>query len=260
MRNSVIVNGVYSKLKDMILSSRLKPGHKLSDRDLAAELKVSRTPVRHALSRLEQDGLVENRVGKGYFVTELDASQVADLYALREVLEAHAIRLAAERATSPDLNELAGILALLEKYRDDPSMRGEEIRVGLRVHEIIARASGDAFLHETLVRLLNRMYSFIWMETLNEDPEAAELTRREHTALVALTREGRADEGEALVRRHIQTSKQHMVKILEAREAFYQHSDPRAVLAERSSATEEIPVKALMPETDVPGPAASSLD
>jgi DNA-binding GntR family transcriptional regulator len=212
----------YGVIKDMILTGQLKPGNRLSDQDLAVVLGVSRTPVRHALSRLAQDGLLEEGRGKGYRVADLDAKQVADLYALREVLEAHAIRLAVERATSSDLQEFKEVLATLEKLSEDPSKRGEEIRVGLKIHEIIARASGDAFLHETLVRLLNRMHFFIWMDTLNEDPQAAELTRHEHSDLLELIRSEKPDEAEALIRVHIRTAKQAILKILAARDAFYQ--------------------------------------
>jgi DNA-binding GntR family transcriptional regulator len=212
----------YGLIKNMILTGQLKPGNKLSDQDLAMELGVSRTPVRHALSRLAQDGLLDDGRGKGYHVADLDAKQVADLYALREVLEAHAVRLAAERATPSELQELERVLTSLEKLSEDPSKRGEEIRVGLTIHEIIARASGDAFLHETMVRLLNRTHFFIWMDTLNEDPQAAELTRREHSALLEFLRTGKADEAEALIRSHIRTAKQGILKILAARDAFYQ--------------------------------------
>jgi DNA-binding GntR family transcriptional regulator len=228
MRKSKAAVDAYSAIKDMILTGQLKPGNKLSDQELAVELGVSRTPVRHALSRLAQDGLLDNGRGKGYYVADLDAKQVADLYALREVLEAHAIRLAVERATSSDLQELAKVLATLEKLSEDPSKRGEEIRVGLKIHEIIARATGDDFLYETMVRLLNRMHFFIWMDTLNEDPQAAELTRREHNALLEFFRSGKADEAEALIRTHIRTAKQGILKVLAARDAFYQPTTTHA--------------------------------
>ena len=85
--------------------------------------------------------------------------------------EVHAIRLAAQRARPEDLGELRELLTTLETYRDDPSKRGAEIKLGLGVHEIIARASGNSFLHETLARLLNRMRFFIWIETLYEDAD-----------------------------------------------------------------------------------------
>lgn len=216
------LDDAYAAVKEMILTGQVKPGNKVSDQDLATELGVSRTPVRHALSRLHQEGFLDNVKGKGYHVPDLDAKQVADLYALREVLEAHAVRLAAERAMSSDLNELTGVLATIEKMKEDLSKRGEEIRVGLKIHEIIARASGDTFLHETLVRLLNRMHFFIWMDTLNEDPQAAELTRREHGDLLEFIRLRKSDEAEVLIRRHIQTAKQGILRILAARDAFYQ--------------------------------------
>jgi DNA-binding GntR family transcriptional regulator len=226
MQKRKVSGDAYSAIKDMLLSGQFKPGNKLSDQQLAMELGVSRTPVRHALTRLAQEGLLEESMGKGHYVADLDAHQVADLYALREVLEAHAVRLAAERATPVNIKELKEVLATLEKLGEDPSKRGEEIRVGLRMHEIIARASGDAFLHETMFRLLNRMHLFIWMDTLNEDPQAADRTRSEHRDLVEFIQSGKSDEAEALIRSHIRTAKRGILKILAAREAFYQPAKP----------------------------------
>ncbi len=233
MRTRQLGNEVYGRLRDMILRSQLRPGTRLLDRELAEELGVSRTPVREALTRLEQDGLVTNRAGKGYVVIDMDAKQIADLYDLREMLECHAVRLAAERATPEDLEQLAAVLVTLDAYRNVPEKRGEEIRTGLRVHELIARASGNAFLHETLVRLLDRMLAVIWMEMLYEDTEAAEVTRREHAAFLTLIREKRADEAEALVRTHIRTAKEHILRIVKARERFYQQAGPASLAAGR---------------------------
>jgi DNA-binding GntR family transcriptional regulator len=222
----------YEAIKNIILAGQFKPGNKLSDLELATELGVSRTPVRNALSRLARDGLLDAGKGKGYYIPDLGVQQIDDLYALREVFEAHAVRLAVERATPSHFAEFKELLAILEDLSKDPSKRGEEIRIGLKVHEIIARASGDAFLHETVIRLLNRMYFFIWMETLNEDPEAADLTRREHSDLLEFIQSGKSDEAEALVRSHIRTARESMLKILAARDAFYQ---PSKTLAERHS-------------------------
>jgi DNA-binding GntR family transcriptional regulator len=228
MRTKAISDKAYDRLKRMILSNRLRPGQKLLDRDLAKELGVSRTPVREALTRLEQDGLVNNRAGKGCFVAdEMDAKQIADLYDLREMLETHAIRLAAKRASSSDLEELERVLAKLDESRKDPARRGEEHQLDLRIHEIIARASHNTFLDETVVRLLDRMNSFIWIQVFNEDPEAAELSHREHASLLTLIREKRADEAETVVRNHTRTAKQNILKLLRARETFFQHNGGR---------------------------------
>jgi DNA-binding GntR family transcriptional regulator len=77
------------------------------------------------------------------------------------------------------------------------------------------------------------MYFFIWMETLNEDPQAADLTRREHSDLLELIRSGKADDAGALIRSHIRTSKQCILKTLAARDAFYQPA--KAGFAEQHS-------------------------
>jgi DNA-binding GntR family transcriptional regulator len=215
-------NGTYSALKQMIVSNELSPGQRLLDRELADKLGVSRTPVRDALRRLEQDGLITTRTGRRWFVADLDTKQAADLYELREVLEVHAVHLAAERGTPADFEELERVLTTLETYREVPDKRGEEIRFGLRVHEVIARASGNAVLQETLIRLLDRMLPFIWVEMLYEDSEATETTRREHAMLLTLIREKRVDKAEEVIRTHIQTARDHMLRILSARERFYE--------------------------------------
>jgi DNA-binding GntR family transcriptional regulator len=233
MRKAKVAVDAYAAIKEMILTGQFKPGNKISDQELAMELGMSRTPVRHALTRLAQEGLIDEGRSRGFHAADLDAKQVADLYALREVLEVHAIRLAVVRATEADLDELAAVLDTLDTLSQDSSKRGEEIRVGLKIHEIIARTSGDNFLHETMVRLLNRMHFFIWMDTLNEDPQAAETTRQEHREILACIRAGKPNEAEAVIRAHIRTAKQGILKIFEARDAFYQPA--RATLAAEHS-------------------------
>ena len=84
-------DGTYSALKQMIISNELGPGERLLDRELADKVGVSRTPVRDALRRLEQDGLITTRTGRRWFVADLDTKQAANLYELREVLEVRAV-------------------------------------------------------------------------------------------------------------------------------------------------------------------------
>lgn len=213
---------VYEHVRDMILSHELRPGQKVLDRKLAERLGVSRTPVREALTRLEQIGLISRAGGNGYVVVEMEAKQVDDLYDLRELLEVHAIRLAVQRAGQAEVDALATVLTTLESYRSAPEKRSEEVLVGLQIHEIVARASGNPFLHETLTRLLERMRTFVWVESVSADDAAAERTREEHRAFLTVIREKRIDEAEALVRRHIRAARAHIVRILSARERFYQ--------------------------------------
>ena len=221
MRDRLLAEKAYARLKEMIVANRLSPGDRLVDRRLADSLRMSRTPVRAALSKLERDGLITAKPGLGYFVADLDAKSAEDLYNLREILEVHAVRLAVERATDRDLDELAEVVATADSYARKPDKRREEIRAALRIHPIIARAGGNMFLHDTLVNLLNRMAPFIWMEMLYEDHEAAQLSRSEHATLVALIRDKKVEEAERVIRHHARTAKEHILRILKARETFY---------------------------------------
>ena len=205
----------YDDLKDMILSGKLKPGQKIVERDLGSQLQVSRTPIREALSRLVQEGLVESRPQRGHYVQAIDAKVVEDLYELREVLEAHAIHLAVRRASAEDMARLDDYERLLAKYDAEPRQGDAELTEGQQVHEIIARAARNDLLFEMLMRLYDRLRLFIWIDALYAD-EAA-LTRREHRQIIAAFR-ARDEAGLlALARDHQRRSRDNVLRVLKAR-------------------------------------------
>ena len=84
---------VYRSLREQIISGRLRPGEKLSDLRLSAELQVSRTPVREALYRLAQDGIVQVLRRRGFAVARITPRDVRELYEIRLGLEILAVRL-----------------------------------------------------------------------------------------------------------------------------------------------------------------------
>jgi DNA-binding GntR family transcriptional regulator len=205
----------YDDLKSMILSGRLKPGQKLVERDLGAQLHVSRTPIREALSRLVQEGLVEARPQRGHYVQALDTKLVEDLYELREVLEAHAINLAVQRAGPADMARLDAYEAALAKYDADPTQGDAELAEGQQVHEIIAAAAHNEMLLDMLMRLYDRLRLFIWIDALYADE--AVLTRREHRQIIAAFR-ARDEAGLlALARDHQRRSRDNVLRVLKAR-------------------------------------------
>jgi DNA-binding GntR family transcriptional regulator len=224
-RTRALVDRAYAYLKEMILYHEVKPGQRLQDRDLAQSIGVSRTPVREALSRLERDGLVINLEGRGYFVREIDRQEVEHLYDLRELVECHAMGLAVKHARPEDIEELAKMLDAIEALGNSAEGRAEGVKLGIRIHEIVGRASGNPWMHQTMIRLLDQLLFCIWTEAWLETSAELEATRREHRAYLRVLQAKSATKGRALVRTHVRRAKAQFLRMLKAREAFYGQSD-----------------------------------
>ncbi|MDP3175427.1 MAG: GntR family transcriptional regulator [Phenylobacterium sp.] len=98
---------VYEALKGRITNNQLRAGVKLTHQELAEQLNVSRTPVREALERLYQEGLVTRQPRRGFYVAEINDDDARELFELREALEVYALRLSLARGIGPaDLRRL----------------------------------------------------------------------------------------------------------------------------------------------------------
>jgi DNA-binding GntR family transcriptional regulator len=170
----------------MMLSGEVRPGERLGERELARRIQVSRTPLREALGRLERDGLAVNKPGMGYFALEFDPRVVEELYEFRDLLEVHATRKAARLIGETGIRELKEIIRQLAAYekKRKPSVEElrEEVQLGLRIHEVIARESGNQFICETLLQIYDRLRLLTWIDVLWFDKWP--LTRKEHRDLV----------------------------------------------------------------------------
>jgi DNA-binding GntR family transcriptional regulator len=108
----------YAVLREAIVAMELPPGARLSENELAAQLGVSRTPVREALIRLRDEQLVEIAPQRGTFVTPISVRGVLDAQFVREALECSAIRLAAQRASAADVADLEGMIQAQHRSRE----------------------------------------------------------------------------------------------------------------------------------------------
>ncbi|HBB18252.1 MAG TPA: hypothetical protein DCZ97_15095 [Syntrophus sp. (in: bacteria)] len=100
----------YSYLKSNILSGRFVQGERLTEEHLAEEIGVSRTPVREALHKLEQDGLIEPLESRGFCVPMDSQEEIEDLFELRAVLEGYTLKIICERITDEQIVKLEEIL------------------------------------------------------------------------------------------------------------------------------------------------------
>jgi GntR family transcriptional regulator, rspAB operon transcriptional repressor len=194
-----VTDWVYEELKSAIVDLRLAPGDPLREATLADQLGVSKTPIREALTRLEQEGLVETTSFKGAVVTGYSRQDLLEIYELRELLENAAARTAAESMADADRDRLdricresrklkknhdaAGLAALISAFDDVlfeqvrnsriraliENLRAHLTRIGHLTAEIPGRIEASVDEHEKIVQAIAA-----------RDPEQAERQMREH--------------------------------------------------------------------------------
>lgn len=160
----------YEGIRRRIIEVELQPGARLVERDLAAELEVSRIPLREALKRLAAEGLVVLVPRRGALVSPFSPAQVRDLFDLRESLEVLAARLAAERADPAGLELLA---ASLEAARQ-ATATGDQVRIAAAnaaFHAAVVQASGNELLVALMGPLNARLH---WLFRLTAERDAGQ--------------------------------------------------------------------------------------
>ena len=187
---------VYDQLRALILSEEIGPDTMLVETSLATRLGVSRTPIREALRRLEQDGLVE-RTSRGTRVVERSPEQILEIYELRILLEGQAARAAAERATSLDINRLRAIHEQMEAAGPDDDQH--RVRLNRLFHEALWAASHNG----TLVEVIDRLIAHLHPQTTLRFPGRWDSILREHGELLAAITEHRADDAAAIATEHM---------------------------------------------------------
>lgn len=148
---------VYRQLRDAILTARIPMGARINEAELASDWRISRTPIRDALRRLEAEGLVQAAPGRGMVVPILARSDVDELFAMLEGLEGVAARLAAERATPPFLAQLN---TLLKTYgtalkRDDTA---QLLLIEGALHDAIVQVTQNRRLEQAIQVARLRLY------------------------------------------------------------------------------------------------------
>ncbi len=194
----------YEALKRQVLVGDFPPGQRLAEERLAAELGVSRTPVREALTRLHTDGLVERLVDGGYGPTLIDLDLVRELYEIRFVLERAAIRRPDHGGPPHDAEAL---LALRADWRDLDVTSGEDAAFVLMdedFHERVAAAAGNAVLVGQLHKVNERIRVVRMQDFLSGERVTA--TIDEHLAVLEPLLDGDLGEAEARLVAHFDES------------------------------------------------------
>jgi DNA-binding GntR family transcriptional regulator len=205
-----LVDEAAQRLREAILSGRLAAGARLRQTDLADRLGISRTPIREALVRLREEGLIELRPRGGVRVAPLDPAEAVELYVLREVLDGLAARLAAarrERAALARLERALGRMGACVE-RGDPT---HWFRSHVAFHEEIIRAAANRHLGRlaAVVHLSIRQFHPMLLKIPRRLAEADREHRQIFEAIAARDAEG----AERAARAHIAAARALVVEL-----------------------------------------------
>lgn len=192
---------VYRELETGIMARRLAPGSALVEETIAKQLGVSRIPVREALRMLERDGWVVTRPRVGATVRTVSSAEATELFEIRGLLEAHAARRAAQRATAREVESLRRLIAD-EQQAYDQGDRDAIVTLNDHFHDEIARMSGNHTLRELTLRVSKQV---AWLvASFAGTPSAPPLD--DHRVLVDAIEAGDVERAASLARDHVNSA------------------------------------------------------
>jgi DNA-binding GntR family transcriptional regulator len=191
---------VAAEIRSRITSGRMPLGARISDKKLAAELDVSRTPVREALVQLQSDGLVVMRPQSGTFVFDLTIEEVRDICAARAILEAGAIRLIAEAGTADPMARLGLLVGRAAIALDDGDLVLCD-ELDCQFHEGIVAASANAYLIRAYSGISDRLRALRHRLPRERDRMARAIAQHRH--IIDLWAVGRLDQATAEISSHV---------------------------------------------------------
>lgn len=198
----------YEALRDAILNGRLPAGERIVESEIARQMEISRGPIREAIRKLEQEGLVEAQPRRGVVVVKLSSAEVMDVYQLRTHLERFAVRRAVERLTEADLGALELLIAQMHQHAENGDLR-QLINADVEFHRSICRVAAS----KPLLRTWDSLNPYSWtLLTSFRAPEYGPIEIAErHRVVLAALRLRDPDRAEAEISRHILELAEHVV-------------------------------------------------
>ena len=216
-RRAALSDDVCDAIRSLLMNQAITPGQHINIDQLAAELAVSQTPVREALSRLESDGLVRKRPQRGFFATELlSAGDIDEIFELRMLIEPWAAGRAAaatERVTHPVAAIRAEFARALAGLAEEPAEPYRHIfEHDVRFHAMIYERGGNA----QVARAFERTHCHLHLLRLQSGAPRISPTMTEHETIVRALEEGSPRQAEQAMRVHLRASRRRAIAALSA--------------------------------------------
>jgi DNA-binding GntR family transcriptional regulator len=170
-----LTDRVYDRLLDAFTDRELKPGERLKLEDLAMRMNVSPTPLRHALARLEAEGIVRADPRRGIHVVSYSPTDMANLYEARLMCEAYAAQKAAPTITDVQLKRLQEALKAYEgiAHQNEPAARPGWVRKDVEYHRCIVDLAGNATISGWFRTLSVHVQTLLLSTSADRDPSVS---------------------------------------------------------------------------------------
>lgn len=214
LRNHSLTTIVQQELERQIVDGKLPSGTKLNEADIAAELRVSRGPVREAFRALDQTGLVRTEKNRGVFVRQVSLEEAHEIYEVRAALDELIGRLATKRIQPAQLARLRQIVKEMHvaaKAFDSVSY----YPLNIEFHEILAQASGNKALIENYRRIVNEL-NLYRREVLARDSKSIPISAKDHEDIVKAIAKGDAELAGKLLFDHVIGGRDRLARTLHA--------------------------------------------
>ncbi len=194
------------QLRAAILSGKLLPGTRLIEQDLSKEMGISRLPIREAIFHLEQEGLVTIEPYKGAFVSFLSAKEIEELYSIRILFEAHALRLFMENSTPENIQ----VLEKLVEQMDEAQEGNNTIAFyDFEFHNELCKLCEHSTLYKLWSTLIARIHAYMNIEMQNSWPPKI---RENHVRLLDIIKSGDIDAATYEMQCHLQRGRDALLK------------------------------------------------
>ena len=201
-----LADQVFEHLENDILSGKYQRGEIFTESRLCSELGVSRTPIREALRRLEQEHLIEDS-GKGSVVIGITKKDLKDIFLIREQLECMVAALAAENRTEEQLDELKEVLELQEFYLS--KLDAEHIKfMDNKFHTTLYKLSGSMSFYDTLVPLHKKIQKYRMVAVQSKSRAAASV--KEHRKIFEAIADKNIELASKYAKEHVQNAYDHI--------------------------------------------------
>ena len=208
---------VYLELKHKILTGEIISQTRLMEIDLSEKMNVSRTPIREAIKRLADDGLVKVEPRKGAYVANISIKDMLDVFEVREDMEGFCAKLAAERISDEEKEELRKIAS---DYEDAINKIDKEriIELDEKFHNFIVSCSGNETLSEMVnyVQELSLRFRYLYYN----DFSLYESTAEQHNRIMEAINGGRAEEARTEADAHVKALKEFVFELGKKMEAM----------------------------------------